>query len=35
MIELSEDKSLREFWVRCIDINVFYIYLEKFVIVFE
>lgn len=35
MTELSEDKSLREFWVRCTDTNVLYIHPEKLVTAFE
>lgn len=35
MTELSEDKSLREFWVRCTDTSVLYIHPEKLVTAFE
>lgn len=35
MMELSDDKSLREFWVRCTDTNVLYIHPEKLVGAFE
>ncbi|XP_055998054.1 rho family-interacting cell polarization regulator 2-like isoform X2 [Ostrea edulis] len=35
MTELSEDKSLREFWVRCTDTNILYIHPEKLVCAFE
>ncbi|XP_061177903.1 rho family-interacting cell polarization regulator 1-like isoform X2 [Saccostrea echinata] len=35
MAELSDDKSLREFWVRCTDTNVLYIHPEKLVGAFE
>lgn len=35
MTELSEDKSLREFWVRCTDTSVLYIQPEKLVTAFE
>ena len=35
MSELTEDKSLREFWVRCTDQNVLYVHPERLVTSFE
>ena len=35
MTELTEDKSLREFWVTCVDHSVLYVHPEKLAYMFE
>ena len=35
MSDLTDDKSLREFWVRCTDHNVLFVHPEKLVTCFE